>query len=68
MDEATGTTFSIRFENVCSWSLARIASVDYETDHKIQETISNEFHDRTILCIARKKKKITRKRFEFISF
>ena len=35
-------------------SLARIASVDYETDHKIQETISTEFHDRTILCIARK--------------
>jgi ABC-type multidrug transport system fused ATPase/permease subunit len=29
------------------------ASVDYETDRKIQETIANEFHDRTILCIAR---------------
>jgi ABC-type multidrug transport system fused ATPase/permease subunit len=29
------------------------ASVDYETDRKIQETISNEFRDRTILCIAR---------------
>ena len=29
------------------------ASVDYETDRKIQETITNEFHDRTILCIAR---------------
>ncbi|KAF8258908.1 ABC transporter [Lactarius quietus] len=28
------------------------ASVDYETDRKIQETIANEFHDRTILCIA----------------
>lgn len=30
-----------------------LASVDYETDKKIQETISREFHDRTILCIAR---------------
>jgi len=29
------------------------ASVDYETDRKIQETIANEFSDRTILCIAR---------------
>jgi ABC-type multidrug transport system fused ATPase/permease subunit len=29
------------------------ASVDYETDRKIQETIATEFHDRTILCIAR---------------
>ncbi|KAI0303610.1 ABC transporter [Multifurca ochricompacta] len=28
------------------------ASVDYETDRKIQETIATEFHDRTILCIA----------------
>lgn len=29
------------------------ASVDYETDRKIQDTITTEFHDRTILCIAR---------------
>ena len=29
------------------------ASVDYETDSKIQETIATEFRDRTILCIAR---------------
>jgi len=28
------------------------ASVDYETDRKIQDTISDEFADRTILCIA----------------
>ncbi|TFY56998.1 hypothetical protein EVG20_g8713 [Dentipellis fragilis] len=28
------------------------ASVDYETDKKIQATIANEFRDRTILCIA----------------
>ncbi|KAI0283629.1 ABC transporter [Russula aff. rugulosa BPL654] len=28
------------------------ASVDYETDRKIQDTITTEFHDRTILCIA----------------
>ncbi|KAG1821831.1 ABC transporter [Suillus subaureus] len=30
------------------------ASVDYETDSKIQHTIANEFKERTILCIARK--------------
>jgi len=29
------------------------ASVDYETDRNIQDTIANEFQDRTILCIAR---------------
>ena len=29
------------------------ASVDYETDRKIQDTIADEFRDRTILCIAR---------------
>ncbi|KIL64237.1 hypothetical protein M378DRAFT_78556, partial [Amanita muscaria Koide BX008] len=29
------------------------ASVDYETDRKIQETIAREFQDRTVLCIAR---------------
>ncbi|KAI0072747.1 P-loop containing nucleoside triphosphate hydrolase protein [Panus rudis PR-1116 ss-1] len=28
------------------------ASVDYETDRKIQDTIASEFKDRTILCIA----------------
>jgi len=28
------------------------ASVDYETDRNIQDTIAREFHDRTILCIA----------------
>jgi len=28
------------------------ASVDYETDRKIQDTIAYEFEDRTILCIA----------------
>ncbi|KAL0061165.1 hypothetical protein AAF712_012035 [Marasmius tenuissimus] len=28
------------------------ASVDYETDRKIQDTIAHEFEDRTILCIA----------------
>ncbi|KAJ3775268.1 ABC transporter [Lentinula raphanica] len=28
------------------------ASVDYETDRNIQDTITNEFKDRTILCIA----------------
>lgn len=28
------------------------ASVDYETDRKIQDTIAHEFEDRTLLCIA----------------
>ncbi|KAG6832807.1 hypothetical protein H0H92_009426 [Tricholoma furcatifolium] len=28
------------------------ASVDYETDRNIQDTIANEFKDKTILCIA----------------
>ena len=28
------------------------ASLDLETDSKIQETITTEFHDRTLLCIA----------------
>ncbi|KIJ14257.1 hypothetical protein PAXINDRAFT_79502, partial [Paxillus involutus ATCC 200175] len=28
------------------------ASVDYETDRKIQDTIATEFKERTILCIA----------------
>jgi len=28
------------------------ASVDYETDRNIQDTIAYEFEDRTILCIA----------------
>ena len=32
---------------------AFVASVDYETDKKIQDTIATEFQDRTILCIAR---------------
>jgi hypothetical protein len=32
---------------------SQTASVDYETDRKIQDTISSEFADRTILCIAR---------------
>ena len=30
-----------------------LASVDYETDKKIQDTIADEFEDQTILCIAR---------------
>ena len=29
------------------------ASVDLETDNKIQQTIQTEFRDRTLLCIAR---------------
>lgn len=29
------------------------ASVDLETDKKIQDTIASEFQDRTLICIAR---------------
>jgi hypothetical protein len=32
---------------------ASTASVDYETDRNIQDTVAHEFRDRTILCIAR---------------
>ncbi|EGW34105.1 uncharacterized protein SPAPADRAFT_133715 [Spathaspora passalidarum NRRL Y-27907] len=34
------------------------SSVDYETDHKIQQTIASEFSDCTILCIAHRLKTI----------
>ncbi|GMG40202.1 unnamed protein product [Ambrosiozyma monospora] len=34
------------------------SSVDYETDHKIQTTIENEFSECTILCIAHRLKTI----------
>ncbi|KAF8332585.1 P-loop containing nucleoside triphosphate hydrolase protein [Cantharellus anzutake] len=34
------------------------ASVDYETDTKIQDTIASEFSDRTLLCIAHRIKTI----------
>ncbi|EJU00125.1 ABC transporter [Dacryopinax primogenitus] len=34
------------------------ASVDYETDQKIQDTIAREFHDRTMLIIAHRLKTI----------
>jgi hypothetical protein len=36
------------------WPSRFVASVDYETDKKIQDTIASEFEDHTILCIARK--------------
>ncbi|KAG5350812.1 hypothetical protein C0989_009160 [Termitomyces sp. Mn162] len=41
LDEATGLVFMPS------------ASVDYETDRNIQDTITNEFKDKTVLCIAR---------------
>ncbi|KNZ79214.1 ABC transporter C family member 2 [Termitomyces sp. J132] len=34
------------------------ASVDYETDRNIQDTITNEFKDKTVLCIAHRLKTI----------
>jgi ABC-type multidrug transport system fused ATPase/permease subunit len=51
LDEATGKFF---FECCLICFLIILASVDYETDRKIQDTIAHEFEDRTILCIARK--------------
>ena len=58
LDEATG-----EFSECCMICLlitptSALASVDYETDRKIQDTIAYEFEDRTILCIARKPNKI----------
>ena len=41
------------------------ASVDYETDKKIQDTIASEFADRTILCIARESQVL---HFSFVFF
>jgi len=35
------------------WPICR-ASVDLETDQRIQHTIQTEFKDRTLICIARK--------------
>ena len=54
LDEATGMINPALI--VVPWKLTVLcftASVDYETDKKIQDTISTEFDDRTILCIAR---------------
>lgn len=37
-----------------SWPDSYRASVDLETDKKIQNTIQTEFKDKTLICIARK--------------
>ena len=50
LDEATGKfIFRYREQPVLTRTSA---SVDYETDRNIQDTIAHEFKDRTILCIA----------------
>ncbi|KAL0573575.1 hypothetical protein V5O48_008389 [Marasmius crinis-equi] len=50
LDEAT---FVAKFYALCAADeLLFSASVDLETDRKIQETIHSQFKDRTLLCIA----------------
>lgn len=51
LDEAT----SVSHLDVRPYTLTVIyrASVDVETDQKIQQTIQHQFRDRTLLCIAR---------------
>ncbi len=51
LDEAT----SVSHLDVRPYALTVIyrASVDVETDQKIQQTIQHQFRDRTLLCIAR---------------
>ena len=60
LDEATGKCLDTWQEGTadkgaheCAAAVPS-ASVDYETDRKIQDTIAVEFRERTILCIARK--------------
>jgi ABC-type multidrug transport system fused ATPase/permease subunit len=55
LDEATGTIdLHVWLVSRKRWPSRFVASVDYETDKKIQDTIASEFEDHTILCIARK--------------
>jgi len=56
LDEATGKRVrQLLGQDYLTLTTIKIASVDYETDRKIQDTIAYEFKDRTILCIARKR-------------
>ena len=50
LDEATGQFISKYHRQPVLTHTS--ASVDYETDRNIQDTIAREFKDRTILCIA----------------
>ena len=52
-----GTDWKVELSKLIK--LFTLASVDYETDRKIQDTIATEFADRTILCIARAYFKMT---------
>ena len=60
LDEATGEYSECCTSITCLLitPTSVLASVDYETDRKIQDTIAYEFEDRTILCIARKLNKL----------
>jgi ATP-binding cassette, subfamily C (CFTR/MRP), member 1 len=52
LDEATYATFQpFPDYSLPAWLSA---SVDYETDTKIQSTVLSQFHGRTLICIARR--------------
>ncbi|KAG6898212.1 hypothetical protein C0992_003324 [Termitomyces sp. T32_za158] len=53
LDEATGIVSNLLAGSINVDARYSSASVDFETDRNIQDTIANEFKDKTILCIAR---------------
>lgn len=62
LDEATGKRVrQLLVQDYLTLTTIKTASVDYETDRKIQDTIAYEFKDRTILCIARKRTSLSQR-------
>lgn len=53
LDEATYVNPSRNGPNGTCLTESHRASVDLETDKKIQETVQTQFVDRTLICIAR---------------
>ncbi len=64
LDEATGGCSPIVPLPVRELMPSVTASVDYETDRNIQDTITHEFQDRTILCIAREPARLSAEKFQ----